>query len=76
MSILRLAGAKLDIGSVDASMISVFPGQFVTVTLQVNGKSIQCELHVTKEGVPRILLEEQNLHTVKTFEDVYGDTQT
>lgn len=76
MSIPKLNGAKLDIGSVDASQISVFPGQFVTVYLHHGNKSIQCELHVTKDGIPRVLLDEDDVASVVgTYDDVYGDTQ-
>jgi hypothetical protein len=59
---------------VEVSEVHVRAGEVVTVWLgELNdpGGRSQIELHVTKDGKRRVLLDEKSLVEVKSFDEVY-----
>ena len=53
--------------------LKVKPGHCVTVWLDTLDRTIQVELHVDKNCVPRVCLPVEDCDIVHTYNDVYGD---
>jgi len=66
------------IKSISIDQLYIRDGEYVTVWLDVggglenvNGHRVQVELRVDGAGNPNVLLKKEDMHIVKTFEEVY-----
>jgi hypothetical protein len=69
----NLAGVRVKVPDVDVSVLRVTPGRHLTVYLEADPtkRSVAVELHVDHAGVCRVLLCQEDMTCVNTFDEVY-----